>query len=378
MAEDIVSVVMLDRNNVVQAEIGLENAARDFTSLSYVKKVSGWGSFSGAVIWGDSPYAEMMQPNYRIVVMRQPIGNINRIQDFAGFIRRVEYTTPASDIDTIQIWGRGIGSILGKYQIIPDSGSAYEIQTGKADDVVKAYVRHCCLEDPDRVFPNFEVAGDRGESEYSDTWEARYERLHEYTRTIRDQANDFDYMVTLSNDFSTFTFETASPQIGRDLRINNPEGNDPLIYSLVNGNMSDPRYWRVGFDGATEVAVLGQGSQEDRVIVNVRDTDLEETWGYHGIRIDRQDLDETGQLTAEGQAVLENQKPREGFVFQPTETLGTRYYTDWRLGDQVTGQYLDIEADFMIEEIRFVISSTQLEVKTPKLRQTSEIREITA
>lgn len=368
--EDKVKILILDRSFNLVAEIDLEDAARDFTSLTYVKKINGWGSFSGVVIWQNSPYVQYLQPDYRFVVQRNVLGTATWINDFAGFIRRIEYFTPETDTELVQVWGRGVSSLLGRYLVEPDSGDAFVEMSGYADDLVKALVRRECLDNPDKVFPNLTVGADTSSSAKEMSIQIRNENLFDTITKIRDAANDFDFSVTINDDLSGLTFDTYSPQFGRDLTTGNTDGNEPLIFSIENRNMRMPRYWKVGFDAKTQILVLGQGYMETRNSVTVSaDDDTIAEWGLSQGTKDAKDLIDNDALIDAGNSALEDEGPKEQMDFKTFESPSTRYWQHWRLGDLVTAQYLDIEADFSVEEVRIAISSDKLEQITPKLKQ---------
>jgi len=368
--EDHVKVLILNKSLDLVAEIDLENAERDFTSLTYVKKVNGWGSFSGVVIWQGSPYVQYLLPDYRFIVQRQVTGTNVWVNDFAGFIRRIEFFTPESDAELVQIWGREIDSLLSRYLIEPDTGDAFVTMTGFADDLVKALVRRECIDDLDKVFPNLVVAADTSKSAKEMTIEIRNQNLFDTIAEIRDTANDFDFKVTISDDLSEFVFDTYAPQFGRDLTVGNTDGNEPLIFSIENRNMRMPRYWKVGLDAKTQVLVLGQGYMETRntTVVNAAN-DIIAEWGIAQETKDAKDIIDPDTLIDIGEGVLEDQGPQEQMDFKTFESDSTRYWEHWKLGDWVTAQYLDIEADFAIEEIRFTVPAEELEQITPQLRQ---------
>jgi len=369
-SEDYVKVLILDKALNLVAEIDLEDASRDFTSLTYVKKVNGWGSFSGVVIWQGSPYVQYLLPDYRLVVQRQVTGTDVWINDFAGFIRRIEFFTPESDAELVQIWGREADSLLNRYIIMPDEGDAFVTMTGYADDLIKALVRRECVDDPDKAFPNFAVAADTSSSAREMSIEIRNQNLFDTIADIRDTANDFDFKITINDDLSGFIFDTYAPQFGRDLTTGNTDGNEPLIFSIENRNMRMPRYWKVGLDAKTQVLVLGQGYMETRntTVVNAAD-DVVAEWGISQETKDAKDIIDPDTLIDIGEGVLEDQGPQERMDFKTFESASTRYWEHWRLGDWITARYLDIEADFAVEEIRFMVPADKLEEITPKLRQ---------
>jgi len=369
-SEDYVKVLILDKSLDLVAEIDLEDASRDFTSLTYVKKINGWGSFSGVVIWQGSPYVQYLLPDYRFVVQRQVTGTNIWINDFIGFIRRIEFFTPESDAELVQIWGREADSLLSRYIIEPDEEDAFVIMTGYADDLVKALVRRECVDDPDKVFPNLTVAADTSSSAREMSIEIRNQNLFDTIANIRDTANDFDFKITVNDDLDTLTFNTYTPRFGRDLTVGNTDGNEPLIFSIENRNMRMPRYWRVGLDAKTQVLVLGQGYMETRntTVVNAADSVVAE-WGIAQETKDAKDIIDPNTLINIGESVLEDQGPQERMDFKTFESASTRYWKHWRLGDWATARYLNIEADFAIEEIRFIVPADKLEEVTPKLKQ---------
>jgi len=363
-AEGTLRAVLLSPTHGFLAESYYEDARRDFTSLSYVTKVNGWGSFSGAVALATSPLAEHMDPNNILVIYRTPPGGAAEYIDFAGIVRRTERFVTSTDIELVQIYGREADSIINRYFIEPTAGSVNNSKTGLADDVVKGYVRDECLLDPTKVYPNFFVASDLGESATTLSRDIRYEHLAGVIKNIRDAADDFDFKITILDDLSAFQFATYE-HYGLDRRIGSAS---PLIFSLDNRNMQMPRYWRRGYDGITRILILGGGQGLDRTVVTVENAAAEALWGFHEQTYDDREED-TPNLTSVGEGVLLERGPTSGLDF---EIISANYGVEWKVGYKVSAEYAGVEADYEIEQVRVVVNSEQLESPieaiTPDLR----------
>lgn len=364
-AEGKLRAVILSPTHGFLAESYFEDARRDFTSLSYVTKVDGWGSFAGAVAWEQSPLAEYLNPNNILVIYRTPPSGEPEYIDFVGIIRRTEIFTTSLDVTLVQIYGREADSIMNRYVIEPTAGSEYNSKTGFADNVVKAYVRDECLLDATKVYPNFAVSPDSSQSATSLSREIRYGKLSDVIKNIRSSADDFNFKITITADLSAFLFDTYYPQYGLDRRIGS---TDPLIFSMDNRNMRMPRYWKRGYDGVSRIIILGKGQGIDRVVVKVNNADTLATWGFHEQPYDdRNEAD--ANLASVGEGLLLERGPTEGLDF---EIISANYGVEWKLGYKVSAEYADVEADYLIEQVRVVIGNEQLESPveaiTPDLR----------
>jgi len=364
-AEGRLRAVILSPDHGFLAESHFEDARQDFTSLSYVTKIDGWGSFAGAVAWERSPLAEHMNPNNILVVYRTPPGGLPEYIDFVGIVRRTEIFTTSLDVTLVQIYGREADSIMNRYVIEPTAGLEYNSVTGFADDVVKEYVRDTCINDATKVYPHFNVGANSSQSATSLSREIRYGKLSDVIKNIRSSADDFNFKITIADDLSSFLFDTYWPQYGLDRRIGS---GDPLIFSMDNRNMRMPRYWKRGYDGVTRIIMLGGGQDITRVVVKVNNADALAEWGFH-----EQTFDDRGEadanLASVGEGLLLERGPTEGLDF---EIIAANYGVDWKLGYKVSAEYADIEADYLIEQVRVVIGNEALESPveaiTPDLR----------
>ncbi len=364
-AEGRLRAVLLSPAHEFLIESYFEDARRDFTSLSYVTKVDGWGSFAGAVAWDQSPLAEHMNPNNILVIYRTPPGGEPEYIDFVGIVRRTEIFTTSLDVTLMQIYGREADSIMNRYYIEPVAGLEYNSKTGFADDVIKAYVRDECLLDATKIYPNFSVSPDSSQSATSLSRDIRYGKLSDVIKNIRSSADDFNFKITIADDLGSFLFNTYYPQYGLDRRIGSAS---PLIFSMDNRNMRMPRYWKRGYDGVTRMIMLGGGQGTDRVVVKVNNANALATWGFH-----EQTFDDRGEaeanLASVGEGLLLERGPTEGLDF---EIIAANYGVEWKLGYKVSAEYAGVEADYIIEQVRVVIGNEQLESPveaiTPDLR----------
>ena len=368
-AEGRLRAVILDPDHNFKCESYFEDARRDFTSLTYVVKVDGWGAFSGAVTWAQSPLAEYLLPNYILVIYRTPPGGYAEYIDFVGIIRRTEIFTASTDVTLVQIYGREIDSILNRYIIEPTAGSTHNSKSGFADNVIKGYVSDEMVSDATKTYPYFSVAANSSQSATTLAREIRYGNLYDTIKNIRDAADDFNFKVTITEDLGNFIFNTYYPQYGLDRRIGTA---DPLIFSLDNRNMRLPMYWKRGYDAVSKVIVLGGGQGEDRAIVTVENADTEATWGFTEQTYDaRNEAD--ANLESVGDGILHDRGPTEGLDFEIVNAL---YGVEWKLGYKVSAEYADVEADYIIDEVRVVVNSEQLESPVEDIQPNLRLLEI--
>ena len=353
-AEGRLRCVILSSDHVFLCESYFEDARQDFTSLSYVTRIDGWGSFSGAVAWEQSPLAEHMNPNNILVVYRTPPGGGAEYIDFVGIVRRTETFTTSLDVTLVQIYGREADCIMNRYIIEPTAGSEHNSKTGFADNVVKEYVRDACINDATKVYPHFSVGANSSQSATSLSREIRYEKLSDVIKNIRSSADDFNFKITIADDLSSFLFDTYHPQYGLDRRTGNVS---PLIFSMDNRNMRMPRYWKRGYDGVTRMIMLGKDQGAARTVVKVDNADALAEWGFH-----EQTFDDRGEadanLASVGEGLLLERGPTEGLDF---EIIAAEYGVEWKLGYKVSAEYAGVEADYLIEQVRVVIGNEALE-----------------
>jgi hypothetical protein len=123
--------------------------------------------------------------------------------------------------------------------------------------------------------------------------------------------------------------------------------SDPTIIGVSRGNMGDPEYATQRGDRANVVYAIGQGEEEEQIILKVINSQEmnESLWNRYEGSVDVKQATnrtELWQLAKQEAAGLRG--PGETFNFEILETPSTRYGAEWDVGDLLTGQFDDIIA----------------------------------
>lgn len=137
--------------------------------------------------------------------------------------------------------------------------------------------------------------------------------------------------------------------------INQPGANltGDVIFSLENGNLSNPRLTHDYSEEANYIYAGGQGQQSARIVEEVSDADriarsplnLREKFRHsqHGT---------IARVTGDGYAELELSRPRITFSADIHDAPHSRYGKDWKVGDRVTVAYAGYQFDTLIRAIK--------------------------
>lgn len=169
-----------------------------------------------------------------------------------------------------------------------------------------------------------------------------------------------------------FRLDTFTGQRGMD---RSETSNNPVFIGREWGNLVNARVDHDHIDEIDYSYVLGQGDEATRELVEVSDTARigESIWnrreGYKDAR--HVEYGNTDALTAEGNAHLDEYKPKFAFVGDVVETPSFLYGIHWGFGDLVTAIYADIQVDALINKVMIRCDVTGQETITAELEVVS-------
>lgn len=250
--------------------------------------------------------------------------------------------------------------------IVPPPGSAYDTQTGTADDMAKGYVTFhasSTADDADRRFSDLTVQGDSSDcSSWTET--PRYDNLLTECQKLA-RLGEFDFRCAPST--TGFEFQTAYPQWGLDRTFGNGVNTD-AVFSLDRRNYETMAYLKDSLAHYNYLYVGGQGEGADRTIrersaAGAIATYLRREKFHNASQYSSSDsIDYIGDLRLAEIAVL------EGMEVTP---LSTTWKNPWDLGDIVTVSanrhgttYTD---DAKIVAIDVAVSADGMETVRPKM-----------
>jgi len=160
---------------------------------------------------------------------------------------------------------------------------------------------------------------------------------------------------------ATFEFRWYDGQLGDDRRVGNMDGNPPIVFSLLLGNMALPIYVLARTDEANVVYVGGQGEGTSRVLEIRTDpaTIADSPWNRREMFADARNEVTVAALQDKGDRKLEERQAEESFSFDVIQTHACVFGRDYFLGDLITARYSDIERDKKIVGVGIVVQENR-------------------
>ncbi|MBD3268532.1 hypothetical protein GF373_17830, partial [bacterium] len=307
-------------------------------------------------------YTSVIDPDdfgldHLVSVMRKPPGT-TWIEDFTGMHRWQKFDRDNRDREVFRSRGPGLMNLIKRPIVLPSEGEGFLTISGAFTDLMRELVRTQCgsdVEDPDREFPGLTVQTDTHEGVELNDMNYRYDNLYEVVDTLAGLGADFEIV---RNEAATFTFIVHYEQQGLDCRVDNGDGNPPVIFSEERGNMSRPEVTDDRLEEKTVVYVGGAGPGENREIVkrtSLVNAQNDSPWNRVESFKDARAYENTAALMAIGDSFLWTNKESLEFTCDVKPTPNCLYNIDWDLGYLVTGYHREYEYDLQVVEVHVVV-----------------------
>jgi len=320
----------------------------------------------------------MIGVDYIIEIVRG-IEGTQLFTDFCGFIRKVRYGD-VNGLPYTEISGYSTMELLFRRIAKDEGGVVQTLMTGAADDLIKAIAKDQMGSDAaagrqmTSIGGGFTIEPDTTAGP-TITKEFFYKNVLEVAQEIAQASKEAgtNLYFDIVHDFSDptgmigFRLETFIGQRGSDRTFDsaNPIYVGPEWENLINGQLDE--------DSGVEVNlayVLGKGEGLTREIVPAQNTNrmTASPWNLReGTKNGTSaNYGDTAALTAEGNAYLQENKPKIIFTGDIQETSEFRYGYNWFHGDRVTIQYAGMERDANLDKV-FVSKGQGPETVTAKL-----------
>jgi len=334
----------------------------EFETLEYTRTINGfghhgWGTYTLRGAASKIPM-EYFILDRLVVVHRKPPGG-DWYKDFDGLNRRWGTELPRAD-DVLRFFSQGfdLRSLLKRRIIVPPVGQDFLTLSGTFTDVMREVVRRqmTTAEDAERNMPYFYVEPNKGEGPTpAEALNFRWTQLSEELEMYADGVG-FDFDVVRYDD--VYMFHIYYDSYGVDRRWDNPEGNNPVIFALENGNMHRVEFVRDRTREVTSAVALGDGIGATRERVrrySLTDAQYHSPWNFVESLVEATQYTQTADLMAQADAYLAERKDVISLTFEALPTIGSLYGVDWDLGDRVTVHYDDVYYDFRIIEVRVLL-----------------------
>jgi len=260
-----------------------------------------------------------------------------------------------------EITGSDDTAVLGHRIAYPTPASAdvtaqgdYEVRTGPAETVMKAYVNANLGPSAPTVrrVPGMTIEADlaRGETV---TGRARFQNIGELLEQLA---------LT-----SGLGFDVAQNGSGLQFKVFAPTDRTSTVRMDIDNNRLTKSEYAYTAPEATRVIVAGQGQGADRTLVERTSVDSEAADAAWGKRIevfkDQRNTSDTVELQQAGDEILAD----KGFTVEsvsvtPSDDQSMNYPTDWGLGDKVSVVVGDTTISQLVTEVALVITDDGLKV----------------
>lgn len=325
---------------------GLQTAVLDdWNSLYYSLRLNDTATHTFSMNGLDARRS-LFVPDAMFEVWRSDLVNgVPAYLEYGGFHRTEQDQTTDRNDNLFTSYGRSYVDLLHRREVLYYAGSAGDVKSGPADDVIKAFVRENAgalatvangrLQDGQTL--GLAVAPD---SSLNIVWAgtASWKNLLDTVQQIAQHGSvDFDVVRTGA---ITFQFNTYYPRIGTDRTSGSITTFAPEL-----GNMSLPYATLSRVEEANDVVVLGQGEGAGRVFARVQDPLAQgaSPWGRIERAQDSRNSTTNQQLIDVGQVQLNAWRAVWRLTFQALQSPGVVYGRDYRLGDLVVARYRGIQ-----------------------------------
>jgi len=341
--------------------------------LEYIVAATGngshlWGSFRLEGVAEVLPVSDFQLD--RIVSIRRQAPGLEELSvAFEGFHRRDEYWFDENDKEHYRSAGPELKAILARRIVRPNEGQAFLIYDGPFTDIMRYMVRTQLgnlTEDLERKIDSLVVEAYTEEG-VSLPYVARDDYLHRELETLAD----LGAMFNVKRVDDQFNFQVFYPRQGRDRHLGNTNDNDPVVFSLSNGNMGAPRVVidRLGEVNVVYVAGDGPGAlrpfaERTNLWEAEDDSPLNRMEGF----LDASAQATQGALNASGDAYLTEHRRKVTFSCIAIPTIKCIYGQHWNVGDLVTGIYRDVEYTLSVDAVQITLNVARGETIIPTFR----------
>jgi len=297
-----------------------------------------------------------VKPDWFILIYRtDPLTN-NKDLVYEGFNQTVVDQSRTSGDLIFNLYGVGYTQLLNRRVVIPTLAQEYSEKTGFAESLMKAYVEESAVNPvtPARIMPNLLVEPDLGRGSYV-PYKARYVKLSTVVENLSNDGN-IDFGIVGTDPPTEFIFQ-ARELWGKDRRIDNTDGNPPLVFDQRYGNMEIPIMSTNFSEEYNYAYVGGAGAGVDREIIQVSRPDAIalSPWGRRESFTDARHQDETDSLYTAGLAYLDHNEYKNDLTFNVRQTRGSRWIRDWGLGDLINAYYGGRMFEKKIDEVSVTV-----------------------
>ena len=340
---------------------------QSFNSLEYVKTQNQIGSL---VV--DLPRRLLQYDQFSVgdifEVWREKNGTLELQNETAYFLQDWEFWADSEGGEYIRLVASDANWLLDTAIVAAFSGSEDAEMTGIPDDLMKAIVSKQLGSTASAWRSKITEAPNLGAGGASISKAFAYRNVLTVVQELADLATEagvwlgFDVVRTAPG---AFEFRTYTGQRGQNHGRNS---GDPRLVGKQYGNLSQATFGTYHADERNWVLVAGQGEGDARVLVyreNVARRDASK-WNRREYFKDSRDEDVTANLEADGDAALEEFKPKQRLTGTLHDTPGMQYGIHYWFGDVLSVEAFGYHVDCHVKAVRVRVDQDggeQLDIK---------------
>jgi hypothetical protein len=323
-----------------------------FTSLEYVRTENAIGRMVLTIPRGLYNY-EDFKVGQIFEIWRDKNGSLELQNETAYFLQDWQFFANAAGEEYIQLYATDANWLLDTAIVYATAGSADAEMTGIPDNIMKAIVRRQLGETAEAERQKITVAGDVGAGGASITKAFAYRNVLTVLQELADLANEggvylaFDVVRTAP---ATFQFRTYAGQRGT---AHSRTSGDPRLVGKKYGNFSEARFGTYHSGERNWVLVAGQGEEDARELVvrqNLQRIGASK-WNRREYFKDSRDDATTALLEADGDAALNEFRPRQVLTGRLHDTYGMMYGVHYQFGDILTAEAFGYNVDCHVSSV---------------------------
>ena len=338
-----------------------------FNSLEYVKTQNQIGSLVVDIPRGLYQYDEFSVGDI-FEVWREKNGTLELQNETAYFLQNWEFWADSEGGEYIRLIASDANWLLDTAIVAAFSGSEDAEMTGIPDDLMKAIVSKQLGSTASAQRSKITEAPNLGAGGASISKAFAYRNVLTVVQELADLATEagvwlgFDVVRTAPG---AFEFRTYTGQRGQN---HGRASGDPRLVGRQYGNLSEATFGTYHADERNVVVVGGQGEGTARTLV-MRANDsrvLASKWNRREYFKDSRDDSTTAALEADGDAALEEFKPKQRLTGTLHDTPGMQYGIHYWFGDVLSVEAFGYFVDCHVKAVRVRVDQDggeQLDIK---------------
>ena len=347
-----------NRKGVIQA----------FNSLEYIKTQNQIGSLVINLPRGLMQYDQFAVGDI-FEIWREKNGTLELQNETAYFLQNWEFWTDGDGHEFIRLTASDANWLLDTAIVYAAAGSANASMTNYPDDMCKTIVRNeLSASSPYPARRKLSVAPDLSAGGASITKEFAYRNVLSVIQELAELADEggtwlgFDVVRTQPG---AFEFRTYTGQRGQNHGRNS---GDPRLAGKQYGNLSEASFGTYHADERNNIFVGGQGEGAARTIVNRQNTAriYASKWNQRDYFKDSRDGSTATSLNADGDAALDEFKPKQIMTGTLHDTPGMQYGIHYWFGDVLSVEAFGYHVDCHVKSVRVNVdqdNGEQLDIK---------------